>query len=169
MRVNTTWKSVCTHCGTSLTNNGSGRPKSICKSCRLKQMRIYQKNHYVPKPLYQPDRRISNRQILNTIKLEIGECQLHQSFNNGERKFVLPGLEYLFDMDHIDRHTKDHTVSKLMKCSEQVFRSEVAKCQLVCMECHRRKTVENKDWKSITKALKPLMTKVYIQLTLFDN
>ena len=115
------------------------------------------------------ERRITNRAILAKIKQEIGECQLHAMYNNGERKLVMQGYEYLFDMDHIDPTMKHKTIAKMMASPELEFRAEVAKCQLVCIECHRRKTVENKEWFNRRKEVFPVLTIRHNQLTLFDN
>ena len=115
------------------------------------------------------ERRITNRAILATIKQEIGECQLHTMYNNGERKFVMQGYEYLFDMDHIDPAMKHKTIAQMMASPELEFRAEIAKCQLVCIECHRRKTIENKEWLHRKQERFPVLTIRHNQLTLFDN
>ena len=115
------------------------------------------------------ERRITNRSILATIKQEIGECQLHTMYNNGERKFVMQGYEYLFDMDHIDPAMKHKTIAKMMASPELEFRAEIAKCQLVCIECHRRKTIENKEWLNRKQEKFSVLTIRHNQLTLFDN
>ena len=115
------------------------------------------------------ERRITNRAILATIKQEIGECQLHTMYNNGERKFVMQGYEYLFDMDHIDPAMKHKTIAQMMASPELEFRAEIAKCQLVCIECHRRKTIENKEWLNRKQERFPVLTIGHNQLTLFDN
>ena len=115
------------------------------------------------------ERRITNRSILATIKQEIGECQLHTMYNNGERKFVMQGYEYLFDMDHIDPAMKHKTIAQMMASPELEFRAEIAKCQLVCIECHRRKTIENKEWVNRKQERFPVLTIRHNQLTLFDN
>ncbi len=114
-------------------------------------------------------RRKTNRQILNEEKLRRGECELHPFYNNGERKFVVPGLEYLFDMDHIDRTQKHKTIAKMHSDPIKRLLAEIAKCQMLCVECHRRKTVESRDWAHIVKTLDPQMKTVYDQPTLFDN
>ena len=115
------------------------------------------------------ERRITNRSILATIKQEIGECQLHTMYNNGERKFVMQGYEYLFDMDHINPAMKHKTISQMMASPELEFRAEIAKCQLVCIECHRRKTIENKEWLNRKQEKFSVLTIRHNQLTLFDN
>ena len=139
-------------------------------AARREQMRRYAHHRYwhnrVPAKF---TRRETNRQILNAEKLRRGECELHPLYNNGERKFVVPGLEYLFDMDHLDRTQKHKTIAKMHGDPVKRLMAEIAKCQMVCVECHRRKTVESRDWVHIVKVLQPQMKTVYDQPTLFDN
>ena len=139
-------------------------------AARREQMRRYAHNRYwhnrVPAKF---TRRKTNRQILNAEKLRRGECELHPLYNNGERKFVVPGLEYLFDMDHVDRTQKHKTIAKMHGDPVKRLLDEIAKCQMLCVECHRRKTVESRDWVHIVKVLESQMKTVYDQPTLFDN
>ena len=176
-QTKTVWHTVCSTCGATIINKGSGRPKKWCnKKCHDQDRTIKARQRNYCKRYYWKNRipsekrnRENNRAIVNKEKLRRGECELHPLYNNGERKFVIPGLEYLFDMDHIDRKNKHKTVAKMMKTNEKIFRNELAKCQLVCCECHRRKTIENKDWVHIVKMLQPEMASICNQPTLFDN
>ena len=169
------WHTNCATCSATIKQAGSGSPRKYCnKRCqgkhpaRLKKMRERARLNY-KKTGTLVRRRETNKQILIAEKLSRGECALHPLYNNGDRKFVVPGLEYLFDMDHLDRHDKHKTVAKMMGNDEKRFRDEIAKCQMVCIECHRRKTVESRDWVHIVKVLEPQMKTVYDQQTLFDN
>ena len=173
MRINKQWVSHCKVCNISLANVGSGRPKTVCSSCvrskRLAKMRhssMIRSRKMGVNPRQSP--RITNRAILIEIKLKIGECQLHAKYNDGDRKLVMPGYEYLFDMDHVDPTLKHKTISKMMESPEQEFRLEIAKCQMVCIECHRRKTIENKEWKNKTKKQIEFKKISNNELTLFD-
>ena len=174
MRNNVVWYTNCARCSSRLANNGSGRPKKFCnpncaRQYRLNKCRIYSnKRARAAGIMPRPAARVTNRAILNAEKLRRGECELHPSYNNGERKFVVPGLEYLFDMDHVDRTQKHKTIAKMANDPVERLLAEIAKCQLVCCECHRRKTVEGRDWVSIVKVLEPDMKMVYDQPTLFD-
>jgi hypothetical protein len=172
------WSSgACLNCGANIVQQGSGRRKKWCnKKCHDNDPIIKTQKTQTAKRHYWKNRtpsakwrRETNRQILVAEKLLRGECALHPFYNNGERKYVVPGLEYLFDMDHIDRNDKHKTIAKMMKDPEKQFREEMAKCQMLCVECHRRKTVESRDWVQIVKVLEPEMRVVYDQPTLFDN
>ena len=172
------WSSgACLNCGANIVQQGSGRRKKWCnQKCHDNDPIIKAQKTQTTKRHYWKNRtpstkwrRETNKQILVTEKLLRGECALHPFYNNGERKYVVPGLEYLFDMDHIDRNDKHKTIAKMMKDPEKQFRQEMAKCQMLCVECHRRKTVESRDWVQIVKVLEPEMRVVYDQPTLFDN
>jgi len=171
------WSSTCLYCHATIKQQGSGRVKKYCNlKCRDKHpttmanKRAYsQKRYWKDRTPSKKWRSETNKQILIAEKLSRGECALHPFYNNGDRKFVVPGLEYLFDMDHLDRNDKSDTIAKMMKSPEAQFRAEMAKCQMLCVECHRRKTVESRDWVQIVKVLEPQMKTVYDQPTLFDN
>ena len=174
-RISRSWVSTCETCKATINQIGSSRPRKYCNSrcqgknaARLKQMRDRARINYKKKGTL-VRRRETNKQILIAEKLLRVECALHPFYNNGERKYVVPGLEYLFDMDHLDRHDKHKTIAKMANDPEKRFRSEIAKCQMLCVECHRRKTVESRDWVQIVKVLEPQMKTVYDQPTLFDN
>ena len=189
MRNNTTWRTTCIMCNSSISNVGSGRPKKYCGNhCKAKHERRKAQMRLVSRKRHKPAQTVSsiranNRQLLNAWKHEQSECALHQFYNNGERKYVVVGLEYLFDMDHIDRTKKHKNIAKMMGNNSKLHNNktgmrqkrtvedlieEMSKCQLVCAECHRRKTVEQREWVSITKPLEPMIVKIYNQPSLFD-
>ena len=53
--------------------------------------------------------------------------------------------------DHIDPTTKYQQVSRMSTASEERFWNEVAKCQLLCTECHRLKTLDDLGQKDARK------------------
>lgn len=50
----------------------------------------------------------------------------------------LDGLE----VDHVDRCKKELSFERMVVVSRQRFLAELAKCQLLCGECHDRKSIE---------------------------
>lgn len=48
--------------------------------------------------------------------------------------------DYVMDYDHLDAKTKFKMVSKLINYSFGKIKEEVAKCELVCANCHRIRT-----------------------------
>ena len=77
------------------------------------------------------------RNEINTIKLEIGKCD-HCS------RTVTPESCCAFDFDHKDEEKKIICISNLAykskKFYEEHLHSEIAKCQLLCRNCHHLKT-----------------------------
>ena len=57
---------------------------------------------------------------------------------------------WMLDFDHIDRSTKYKSVSQLVKqgASIAVINEEIAKCQILCANCHRMKTAEEGRYNS---------------------
>ena len=186
MRNNVVWYTNCARCSSRIANNGSGRPKKFCnpncaRQFRLNRCRVYSnKRARAAGIMPRPAARMTNRQLVIAEKRLRNECALHLQYW-GVQEFVEHGFEYLMDMDHLDRLTKFDTIAKMMGSSkkfkgrkkntgvsEQRFIDEMAKCQMLCMKCHRRKTVEGRDWVSMVKVLEPDMKMVYDQPTLFD-
>ena len=57
----------------------------------------------------------------------------------------------VLDYDHIDRETKFETVSRLVHVSYslEVIKEEIRKCDVRCANCHRIKTIENKEYNNM--------------------
>lgn len=49
------------------------------------------------------------------------------------------------ELDHIDRTTKAGELGRLFSRGEARYRAELAKCQLLCEECHRRKSADEQS------------------------
>ena len=48
---------------------------------------------------------------------------------------------YLFDLDHRVGTQKYSSVAMMRTSSDARFQEEIAKCDLVCLMCHRKRTV----------------------------
>jgi hypothetical protein len=50
---------------------------------------------------------------------------------------------YVMDFDHLEPTHKEYTISKMVqdgKCTDQELLDEIAKCEVVCANCHRERT-----------------------------
>lgn len=56
-------------------------------------------------------------------------------------KCVLCWSEANLEFDHIDPTTRIKPITTLTHASKKVFDAELAKCQLLCVQCHDRKTI----------------------------
>ena len=50
------------------------------------------------------------------------------------------------EFDHIDRSKKKFGMNKAYKYKWSVIMEELEKCVVLCANCHRKKTVEDKDY-----------------------
>ena len=55
---------------------------------------------------------------------------------------------YCYDFDHLDGSTKLDNVSSLVAAARnrRAITNEIAKCELVCANCHRIRTMDRKAW-----------------------
>ena len=57
--------------------------------------------------------------------------------------------------DHIDPSTKSFAIAKyIASCFEKKFEEEIIKCQLLCEECHKKKTRRDLGWMNGRKTYK---------------
>lgn len=136
----------CSWCGLDrpldeFAKRGNGH-QGHCKPCN----RTYQREHYIKNKSqylsnakdWKQQRKRSNHLAMRTYLAE------HPCVDCGETDPVV--LEF----DHIDRTTKTASVSELLhtQSMERVL-LEVAKCQVLCANCHRRKTAKQLGWYSV--------------------
>jgi hypothetical protein len=91
-------------------------------------------------------------------KLEIGACN--------DCKLEVTNTNFMaFHFDHIDRTLKYKALSKMVKdpCTLADIDNEIAKCRLLCANCHAIRTYYNRDHDQITGRLQ------IEHLTLFDD
>lgn len=128
--------STCNTCKGEYEPYGQRRP--ICKPCKRAYDRDYhakrssdKKDH---KLQLQAKRVIANRQFVWDYLSD------HPCENCGEDDPVV--LEF----DHIDQSTKEAVVSNLTTYSIDRMKKEIAKCRVLCANCHRRHTAIQLGW-----------------------
>lgn len=55
------------------------------------------------------------------------------------------------DLDHKDRTKKEFSLSRAHSVSWERLHEELAKCEVLCANCHRIKTQEEKDFFSVDR------------------
>ena len=59
-------------------------------------------------------------------------------------KCISCGVTKNLEFDHIDDAKKEYNVSNAVRNTKEIFWEEVAKCQLLCVKCHNKKTTAQK-------------------------
>jgi hypothetical protein len=104
-------------------------------------MREYQRNHYVPKkrlPRTGTGKTFHQnvKDYIDNVKVQIGKCA----------DCEMPCEDWnvmMFAFDHLDPAQKSFGLSKAQKqknCSQELIDNEIAKCELVCHNCHAYRT-----------------------------
>lgn len=129
---------ICSKClvdksAVCFSSRGNGKLHKQCKDCKkIAISRHYQAN----KKLYKDRATEYNKKIREEIKQYIKEYKEQRSCADCGRKFA----HYIMDFDHIG--SKKYNVSDLGFCgsSMETLLDEIAKCEVVCSNCHRERT-----------------------------
>jgi hypothetical protein len=171
------WSSSCVDCGASIAMFGSGRPKTVCETCKIVRRRKRQLAHYYRRrgnPV--TPEKVDIRNYVHAAKVSIGQCQLGL-FCHPDLRCTIDFVT-LFAFDHRDPSTKHFTLSnpykKLKnrpqlrsgKITKQMLDDEIAKCDLLCHNCHAYRT--NKEKHHRLHYVFGGVKKVITQMTLWD-
>lgn len=118
----------------ALKNASTGSRHSQCKEC----CRRRSKDHYAANHAAYIERNRRNRpaQRMRNASIVLEYLSTHPCVQCGERDPVV--LEF----NHVDPHTKVGNVAELARsgCSRQRLHDEIAKCEVMCANCHQRFT-----------------------------
>ena len=130
-----------------------------------KYQKAYHQRTYKRRPKLNPCMNHKDaKQFVNNSKVAFGRCALHEFYNNGLQYYCNLDNVVAFGWDHIDRSTKFATISQMIgNATKKQLVDEMAKCWLLCHNCHALKGYENGDHLS-TK----LIERKRNELTLFD-
>src|SRR6266542_3458211 len=136
----------CTTCGVTksiaefaLKDKASGRRSAKCRACQNE----YSRDHYVRKREDHLRRaRVRRKRDREICRHQAYEYLLtHPCVDCGETDPVV------LDFDHRDRGLKRSTISRMLReCSWAVVAAEIARCDVRCANCHRRRTAEQFGW-----------------------
>lgn len=123
----------------------NGGYRYICKACACERAKqSYQDNKEKVK---ERSRRQGSIRILERRKYTYNYLLEHPCVQCGEKDPTV--LEF----DHIDPSTKSYTVGHMAwsNCAMKKLKDEIAKCQVLCANCHRRKTAKELGWYSFLR------------------
>lgn len=107
----------CRWCGTTDASKFYASQKSrYCRDCWTKKYVLKGRDRAI-------DAKLRIRKCM--------DCELEVTENN----------HYLFDFDHRPGVVKLYNVAQMRTASDKKFREEIAKCDLVCLFCHRERTM----------------------------
>lgn len=124
----------------SFKDKAIGRRHTTCKNChKVHASNYYNKNKKAcAKRSY-----LRNRKHLESVRVYMLEFFKGKScVDCGESDPVV------FEFDHIDPTTKSNNVSVLIQSynSIETIKNEIAKCEIRCANCHKRKTAKDQKW-----------------------
>ena len=156
---------VCSKCGLPEgqvrfaieLSRGKLRPRLDCVDCRKQYLRKY----YASKEAYFREYRVTNKIRQNLKAVECNKRKRHERYEKIQAiKEASPCMDcehkfpyFVMDFDHRDPATKVADVSILVKTGVRWSRvlEEIAKCDLVCVNCHRLRTYHGDDnYRSMT-------------------
>lgn len=105
-----------------------GRDKSNnCKVCMREKCRLWR----IKNPNYHKGYKYTNNYRRNFI-------QAHKNKPCVDCKQEYP--PYVMDFDHLPQFEKTFTISSMKVASKEKLKQEIAKCEVVCANCHRIRT-----------------------------
>jgi hypothetical protein len=125
----------------SFNKRKNGCCYAYCRPCQTE----YLHEHYLRNAsLYKKRRRESGRRYLSRDKNYVAEyLRSHPCVDCGEHDPLV--LEF----DHVDPESKEATIASLVRwgCALDRLQREIAKCEVRCVHCHRRRTAKQFRWR----------------------
>lgn len=124
---------TCKLCGKDAEHSvrPSGAPASRCKACQ----REYSKQHYkAHKPVHNARRYENQKRYRQERQRLINELKSNPCADCG-----IPYPPYVMDFDHVSDDKLFSIAGHSQKSRRQLL-EEIAKCEVVCSNCHRERT-----------------------------
>lgn len=123
-------------------NKDKGTRLSNCRECS----KLYARNHYKENVAYYLRKaRRRNKSCNEEYHRRIFEyLSTHPCVDCGE------GDPVVLEFDHVDPRTKKENIAVMLnhQTSWNLILEEIAKCEVRCVNCHRRKTAKEQGWYS---------------------
>ena len=119
-------------------NKGKGRRQSRCRDCTT---RVLKTHYHQNKTTYLKKAKAWTKDQRNRLKSIVYQhLSSRCCVDCGETDIVV------LDFDHLNH--KRNSVSVMMRrgVSIETIQKEIAKCQIRCANCHRRKTAKDQNW-----------------------
>lgn len=141
-------KQVCSKCEEEklldeffFRNKKTGKRHSQCKKCSREGRKS--KEHYEKyKEQYAArNKRRRERLLIENVEQLLKYLNEHPCVDCGETDYLV--LEF----DHLIREEKEYGISKMMtNYSWDKILKEITKCEVVCSNCHKRRTAKQFGW-----------------------
>lgn len=130
---------TCPHCQQQLSFESFNKNKTkkdgfqaVCRDCQA----AYTQNHYQQnKALYIERAKKTGKEARKQAREFIDAAKDHPCMDCGVKY-----KPWQMDFDHLDPELKRMNVARLSTYSVKIIEAEIAKCELVCANCHRDRT-----------------------------
>jgi superfamily II helicase len=135
---------TCARCGedkpiTGFTfkNKRKGRRHYYCREC----MRELIRHHYESHPAYYAKKARRNKKLTSAAQREwiVNFLELHPCVDCGEADIRC------LDFDHVRGKKITHVSRMIGNYGWDVIKKEIAKCEVRCANCHRKRTAERRQ------------------------
>lgn len=132
---------ICNKCSRDLDDSAfcmkRGKLNTQCRDCVAKYYKTYVNDS--------PTRREKMKKHFSKYKQSVKEYV--RSLKEGKPCVDCGGVFHFaaMDFDHLPGFTKSCTVSLMASASRETVDREVAKCELVCANCHRVRTYKRRS------------------------
>jgi hypothetical protein len=133
---------ICSTCRSTklvseFAKRSNGKPQSKCKLCQKEYVRDHyniNKKNYIDKAIAhtKKNRDENMKRIIEIKSVPCTDCGVSYP-------------HYVMDFDHLEGTEKHGNVSKMsFDCGWEKIAKEIGKCEVVCSNCHRKRTFQRK-------------------------
>lgn len=115
-----------------------GQRRSICRPCK----RIYDRQFHANRTPEQIRRKVE----LQKIRIQENRKRVWYYLLEHPCENCPESDPVVLEFDHIDQKTKVAAVAEMMCLKWEKIEQEIAKCRVLCANCHRRHTAKQLGW-----------------------